>query len=158
MFLLHTSESFPKEKNKDTQQSRMAEAIRRKCHEAQQELAGYLQKKTNKLSAGVKKCSLIAFCLIGSVVYIYTAVQSWQAPQWPRPQFIQIRFPLHAQPSARSREAYQDDSVLQRIKIFHAYMDSLGQTTTGLMTRDSLLRARPGLMDSIALLQNTLIK
>ena len=158
MFLLHKSKSPPKEKSNSTHQSRMAEAIRRKCHEARRELAGYLQKKTNKLSAGAKMCSLIAFCLIGSVMYLYTAVQSWQAPRWPRSQFVQIRFPLHRQPSARSREVYQNDSILQRIKIFHTYMDSLGRTNTGLMTHDSILRARPGLMDSIDLLENTLIK
>lgn len=157
MFLLRTDKNASKEKSKHTDQSKMAEAIRQKCLEAQQRLAGYLQRKTNKLSEGAKRCCLFGFCVISSLVCVFIAVQSWQSPQKSHSGFAQIKFPLYIHSAdygkRLSNGGYANDSLPGRVKVFQAYMDSLSLTITGRGIRDSILAARPGLMDSIALLR-----
>ena len=55
-----------------------------------------------------------------------------------------------AAPQISSPKVAPDDSVLQeRLTAFHHYWDSLSQSASGRKTRDSLLQARPGLLDSI---------
>lgn len=57
-----------------------------------------------------------------------------------------------AAPRIRSPKVAPDDSLLQeRLAIFHHYWDSLSLTVSGRKTRDSLLQARPGLLDSISI-------
>jgi hypothetical protein len=48
-----------------------------------------------------------------------------------------------------------NDSVLQnRIQSFHKYIDSLARSPSGRKTIDSLLSARPGLMDSVRMAES----
>jgi hypothetical protein len=55
-----------------------------------------------------------------------------------------------AAPRISSLKVAPDDFVLQeRLAAFHHYWDSLSLTLSGRKTRDSLLQARPGLLDSI---------
>jgi hypothetical protein len=50
---------------------------------------------------------------------------------------------------------HTNDSVLQnRIQSFHKYIDSLARSPSGRKTRDSLLVARPGLMDSVRIAES----
>ena len=57
-----------------------------------------------------------------------------------------------AAPRISSPKVAPDDSLLQeRLAIFHHYWDSLSLTVSGRKTRDSLLQARPGLLDSISI-------
>lgn len=56
-----------------------------------------------------------------------------------------------AAPRISSPKAVPDDSLLQeRLTAFRSYWDSLSLSASGRKTRDSLLQARPGLMDSIS--------
>lgn len=51
-----------------------------------------------------------------------------------------------------------NDSILQnRLHAFHKYIDSLARSPSGRKTRDSLLAARPGLMDSVRMAESLLI-
>ncbi|MCO6148984.1 hypothetical protein [Flavobacterium sp. NRK1] len=55
-----------------------------------------------------------------------------------------------AAPRISSPKVASDDSVLEeRLAAFQHYWDSLSRTASGRKTRDSLLQARPGLLDSI---------
>lgn len=55
-----------------------------------------------------------------------------------------------AAPQISSPKVPPDDSLLlERIASVHYYWDSLSGSASGRKTRDSLLQARPGLMDSI---------
>jgi hypothetical protein len=45
--------------------------------------------------------------------------------------------------------AVPDSTVLGNVAAFRRYMDDLRSTPAGSRVRDSILRARPGLMDSI---------
>jgi hypothetical protein len=50
---------------------------------------------------------------------------------------------------------HTNDSILQsRIQSFHKYIDSLARSPSGRKTRDSLLAARPGLMDSVRMAES----
>ena len=42
-----------------------------------------------------------------------------------------------------------DTAIVCRVNGFYSYMDSLGTTSEGIRLRDSITRARPGLMDSV---------
>lgn len=57
-----------------------------------------------------------------------------------------------AAPRISSPKVAPDDSLLQeRLTAFHHYWDSISLTVSGRKTRDSLLQARPGLLDSISI-------
>ena len=43
---------------------------------------------------------------------------------------------------------------LEKVKRFRRYMDSLGRSPTGKKTHDSIVRYRPGLLDSLTMLEN----
>ncbi|WP_214226620.1 hypothetical protein [Pedobacter sp. B4-66] len=46
-------------------------------------------------------------------------------------------------------ENIKDTLMLLRLRKFHTYLDSLGMSASGRKTRDSLLKQRPGLLDSL---------
>jgi hypothetical protein len=61
-----------------------------------------------------------------------------------------IRIPNKTQPGI----PIPDTAVVGVLQAFHAYMDSLALSGDGLQLRDSILRARPGLMDSIRMAES----
>ncbi|MBY8961825.1 hypothetical protein KJK34_03575 [Flavobacterium sp. D11R37] len=85
------------------------------------------------VSAGF--CTLMLFGGLGNILGITTkadAIRSVAAPRISSPKVA------------------PDDSVLrERLAIFHHYWDSLSRNASGRKTRDSLVQARPGLLDSI---------
>ncbi|MFD2602664.1 hypothetical protein [Flavobacterium suzhouense] len=87
------------------------------------------------LSAGF--CALMFFGGLGNIIG-FTA----------KPEAIRSV----AAPRISSPKVAPDDSVLQeRLAAFQHYWDSLSQSASGRKTRDSLLQARPGLLDSISI-------
>lgn len=57
--------------------------------------------------------------------------------------------------SETSIASHTNDSILQhRIHAFHKYIDSLARSPSGRKSRDSLLAARPGLMDSVRMAES----
>jgi hypothetical protein len=68
-------------------------------------------------------------------------------------QIISIRAPG---PPNRP-EALPDTVLQQQLAAFRRYMDNLESTESGRKIRDSLLKTRPGLMDSIAIAESLYI-
>lgn len=58
---------------------------------------------------------------------------------------------IRAPDPARSEKNVRDTLLQQQLSAFRQYMAELEKSEAGRKTRDSLLRARPGLMDSIAI-------
>lgn len=68
-----------------------------------------------------------------------------------RPEAIQT---IRAPSAATSNDAIGDTLTLKQIKAFHKYMDTLARSEKGRKTRDSILEARPGLLDSIRIVES----
>lgn len=58
---------------------------------------------------------------------------------------------IRAPDTTSSPKLVRDTLLQQQLSAFRRYMAKLENSETGRKTRDSLLRARPGLMDSIAI-------
>lgn len=104
------------------------------------------------------KIILIAFCLFGGGFSLYLIGEAVLKPDREQPAFKidPVSVPKHYDRSGDEQlrsDQYIDNETYQQIEAFEQYMDSLQQTPTGIKTRDSILQARPGLMDSITMLK-----
>ena len=104
-----------------------------------------------------RKGLLIAFGLFTSsfsglcLVLIFSGGTLFYKEQPVRPEAITT---IRAPDAPVTRNALPDTLLLNQLKAFRRYMDALGATENGRKTRDSLLGARPGLMDSVRLAES----
>lgn len=127
---------------------RWAAAIDKK----QRQCAGYLNRKTEKYNKRSKQIVLAAFCLLFGSSSIYIIVRAIESPSG-KITIEKMSFPKYATGSDTT-SGFQPIPVLtekqhQRIQRFKKYMDSLQTTKAGQIKYDSIIKARPGLMDSI---------
>jgi hypothetical protein len=123
----------------------------------QRKWAAWLGNKTDKLPQSVKLYSLVVFCFLfggGSVYLIVHAIGNKT-----QKLFIEkMSFPAYV--IEKDSTAYLKQVPLltekeyQNIQRFKHYMDSLQRTPAGKATYDSIIKARPGLMDSIAFIEH----
>lgn len=123
----------------------------------QRKWAAWLGNKTDKLSQSVKLYSLVLFCFLfggGSIYLIVNAI----GDNTERLFIEKMSFPAYA--IEKDSTAYLKQLPLltekeyQNIQRFKQYMDSLQRTPTAKTTYDSIIKARPGLMDSIAFIEH----
>jgi hypothetical protein len=120
----------------------------------QEAWAGFMRKRTVSLDDRSLKLGLFAFCLasVGCCLYIgsqpflsrdnkknYLQISPVQAPE-----HFNKTAEIHPIPNPVIGEA-----DFLKIQSFLQYIDSLGRTQRGVVTRDSILLVRPGLMDSV---------
>ena len=104
------------------------------------------------------KVILIAFCLLGGGFSLYLVGVAVLKTDREQPAFkidpvsVTKHYDRSGNEQLRSDE-YVDKETYQQLESFEQYMDSLQRTATGIKTRDSILQARPGLMDSIRMLK-----
>jgi len=141
-----------KQSEQSSEQERIATHIFNTTIEFQQKWSTYLQRKTNRLSNVVKICLLIAFCFISTGYSIYRLKYSFTTS---RESVIQVdRFVTKGSTSnsgdliLKPHKQPANDKFF-RIQKFLKYIDSLNLTTSGRKLKDSILKDRPGLMDSI---------
>jgi len=121
----------------------------------QRRAANYLNERATILSAGQVKTALILFCTVfgGAAVLV-----TWKALHDPGKTInVQpIRVPDYAvipgDPLPEQETVLTGDEV-RHIQRFQSYLDSLRQTEQGKRTYDSIARFRPGLLDSLAFIQ-----
>lgn len=116
--------------------------------------ADKLQEKSERLSVTGKKLMLGLFLAVFSGWSVYIAWHSLSSspghgtvPVQP----ITISHPGEGMVTQRPFAGRQgvSDKEYGAIQAFHHYLDSLGQSTQGRIWRDSLLKGRPGLLDSM---------
>lgn len=110
--------------------------------------ATYMGKSFNRLSQKGKKWALLLFCLVAASLCTFSiAYHSEDLSSHPK---IDTRLILpKAMPPQQESKLSLPASSTGRIRQFKKYLDSLGTDATGARSRDSLLRHRPGLLDSI---------
>jgi hypothetical protein len=104
--------------------------------------------KANTLSIRVKWLWLVVFCLLFGGFSIYSFVGAFRnKAKAIKPSHISMPKYYH-QPEAQTESAIGKRDIV-RINRFKKYIDSLQQSQDGKIICDSILKARPGLMDSI---------
>lgn len=120
--------------------------------------ADRLQEKSEQLSSTGRWVFLCLFLIIfgGGSVFI-----AWQALVCTTPQAslpINRITPASTDGSGTMEEPFSNQPLVparehQAILVFRHYLDSLQQTEDGRLIRDSILKQRPGLMDSLDMLE-----
>jgi hypothetical protein len=104
--------------------------------------------KTNALSLKAKWLWLFFFCLLFGGFSIYVFVGAFRDRRNAvKPS--QISVPKYYDRTETRIEPLVSDRDIKRIYSFKKYMDSLRGPQEGKIVYDSILKARPGLMDSI---------
>lgn len=117
----------------------------------QKRIAVFLQKTTNRFSTRAKKWWVILFFILGggsSILLIGGHIFSTHHGH--SFTVTGIRFPNSISgANDRRGDTISAEAELVKIEAFRQYVDSLPATLAGRKIKDSLLVARPGLMDSI---------
>ena len=138
-------------------QDGIAKKIVASCIRLQERCAAFMQKQTERFSRNGKLIALFLFCLIAGSMSIYLMAASLMEYRDVPIKILSIKAPLQSGRSAGDN--YRSSIVItkqeyQRIEHFRHYMDSLSRTLSGKRVYDSILKQRPGLMDSIAFIEN----
>ncbi len=123
----------------------------------QRRWAEYLGEKANGWSRKKLKLALLAFCLIQGGASTYILLGVFSTPSFKN-NVEQISIPAHV---IQRDTLYPDQQEViiskreyQRFKGFREYMDSLQHDPQGRNMYDSILHSRPGLLDSLSLLES----
>ena len=155
--------SFFKYKERKEKQSpngytdKVVAGIVTKCIRMQEKWANYMQRKTNGLSLRTRKYSLVLFCLLSVGCSVYVILESLRHNTTKNFGVAPIHVPIHS--TETGDEATRSPLLItkkefERIERFRDYVDSLGRSATGTKIRDSMLSLRPGLMESIRVIEN----
>jgi hypothetical protein len=137
---------------------RASAGINKYVIERQTKLARFLNQKTETLSTGGKKLVLVAVCLVFGGLSLYVIVSTLGRPskidESIKPKAISV--PEHA--SRTGEESLYPHIVVSaqemwQVSSFKRYMDSLKSSLDGRPLYDSILKARPNLLDTIAMLE-----
>jgi hypothetical protein len=137
-------------------QERFANNIVSACIRFQQRWADFMQRHTERLSRNGKLITLSLFCLTTGSLSIYLIASS--VTMGKGSVFTVIH--LKKLPNAiKSGDENTKASLIatkdgfERIQRFRLYMDSLAGSPSGKKLYDSILGQRPGLMDSLFLIE-----
>lgn len=138
----------------DTQQipglQKPLEIIAHKCIRTQSRVATAMQKGSEHLSVTGKKLALITFCFIGIAASIYAFTESIFYKKNSN-HFLVSPIPIPKNALEKDDRTSDILSVTEfnQIENFQKYIDSLSKSISGQKIKDSILKFRPLLMDSI---------
>lgn len=137
-------------------QERLANHIVSVCIRFQQRWADFMQRHTERLSRNGKLIILSLFCLTAGSLSIYLIANSVVKREASSFTVTHLKTPPLA---GKSGDENTKASVIVskaeygKIQRFRFYMDSLARSPSGKKVYDSILIQRPGLMDSIFLIE-----
>lgn len=124
--------------------------IRQFINHMQQAWASWMQKKANRMSKAAL-LGVLALLVVCSTVYNFSILTDLEK-QGKLP-VVPITAPVLLQHVKTSTADSIDTARMERITAFSRYMDSLTQTAQGKVLHDSIMRARPGLLDSARMIE-----
>ena len=136
-------------------QDKVAKGIAGFLLSVQNRFASFMSGRINSLSNRSKHIALAIFCLMFGGFSIYAFVGAFRdrnvgktikPDQVAVPKYYDRTDAEVAEPSVSERD-------IMRINRFKKYIDSLSKSPTGRQVYDSILKARPGLMDSIKVIE-----
>lgn len=118
--------------------------------------ANWMMNHTKNFSRRTWLAILILFVLSTSTFCIYLAISSFGRNGNSSILIVRIKKPIHLHETWKT---FPDDLKVSEpeynhIKKFRVYMDSLARSPAGKILYDSIINNRPGLMDSVAFLEN----
>lgn len=120
----------------------------------QRQAADHLNRKAATLNRKQLTWGLLLFCLVCSSISGFTIWHSLQLPSGGI-HIQPMRVPAHSiLPGGSSNETALTNRQVKRFRMFRQYLDSLQQTQSGKAMYDSIARYRPGLLDSLAFIEN----
>lgn len=137
-------------------QEKLASSIVSACIRFQQRWADFMQCHTERLSRNGKLIVLSLFCLTAGSLSIYliaSSVTSHKASSFTVIHFK--KYPYAAKSGDENTKALVivSKAEYEKIQRFKFYMDSLARSPSGKRLHDSIIIHRPGLMDSILLIE-----
>jgi hypothetical protein len=138
-------------------QDHFLKSIVHTCIRWQSRWAFWMQRKAEKLSNKGKLIMLLVFVLLTGSYSLYLVGKSFSGNSKPSFSITSIKKPAHVQENgdkSKHTNAVISKSEYERIHRFKQYMDSLAHSSTGKVLYDSIVALRPGLMDSIQLIEN----
>jgi len=118
--------------------------------------AARMQARTNKLSLGARSMAAACFCICAAGTSGYLIADALFPGNPPDKLHIsRASPPLYLNRSGDEGIARPiiSKGENERLERFRSYMDSLARSPTGRAMHDSIIAARPGMMDSIDLIQ-----
>lgn len=157
MFLLFKNRGRKEQQGSNAFADKVAAGIVTKCIRVQSKWADYMQRKTEGLSHKAKKWCLTLFCLLSVGCSLYLIIESFTGTSKRSLGVAPINVPVHS--TQTGEEATRSFHLItkkefEKIERFRHHVDSLSRSTTGMKIRDSILSLRPGLMDSIRVIEN----
>lgn len=137
-------------------QDRIAKNIVAWCIHWQERGASFMQKQTERLSGSGKMVMLILFSLITGSISIYLFSSNLIGKPSVPVSVTPIKVPAY--PGKSGNENTKSAISItkheyQKIKNFRDYMDSLARSPSGKLVYQGIIAHRPGLMDSVALVE-----
>ncbi len=126
----------------------------------QKKLAEWIGRKSNRLPLRTKKAMLLCIvCTVGIYcsLKIVSVFEQNESPEKDAGSRVSISIPEHTRQQSDSRINFRTDrdkAILERIHRYYLYLDSLSQSPSGHGFYDSLVHARPGLPDSLLMIEN----
>lgn len=157
MLSLYRNKKKQKAGEQQDLQDQFLKSILHTCLRWQSRWAEWMQRKAEKLSGKGKLMVLLIFVLLTGSYSIYLIRKSFTKNQTPSFSIISIKRPAHIQETGdevKLTNAVISKSEYERIHRFSQYMDSLIHSFTGKVLYDSMVALRPGLMDSIQIIEN----
>lgn len=118
--------------------------------------AAWMTRRTAGFTRSTWRILLSLFVALFGGYSVYLAVNGFTARQAKSISITPIKIPRHATETDQAPIVAPQVPAgeYERIKRFRIYMDSLARSPTGKATYDSIIKHRPGLMDSVRFIEN----
>ncbi|MDX9880548.1 MAG: hypothetical protein RBS73_00690 [Prolixibacteraceae bacterium] len=118
--------------------------------------AAWMARRTAGFTRSTWRILLSLFVVLFGGYSVYLAVNGFTARQAKSISITPIKIPRHATQTGDTPKAAPQlsEAGYSRIRQFRIYMDSLARSPTGKATYDSIIKHRPGLMDSVRFIEN----
>jgi len=140
-----------KTKNKGNEapaRDKLAAVFARCIVRVQSKWAAWMQRQSERLTGRGKKTVLVLCCLLAAG-YSATVIIKEISKEKPVDMDMEIA-PIRVPPEIKDMQTHrQDTQVMERIRLLRTYLNSLATTPAGRKKADSLMKARPGLIDSL---------
>jgi hypothetical protein len=155
--MLHSRKRRNVKKSKEsTFQDKVAKNVAGFLLSIQNRFASFMNGKINKLSIRSKQVCLAIFCLMlgGFSVYAFVGAFRNSTSSGKRIQPDQAAVPKHFdRTDLETKDPSVSERDIMRINSFKKIMDSLSKSPKTRPVYDSILKARPGLMDTIQVIE-----
>ena len=149
----------PLDKSIPSISDKVAVKIARAIHSLQLKFSIIMNNIFARLSSAQLKALLIVFCFLsgGFSIYLFGDAIFGKSQHEANIRIDQINIPKHFNRTgedAIQQEYMVDQETFLQIMQFKSYMDSLMKSPSGKLVYDSIMVSRPGLMDSVLLLES----